>query len=71
MLPSQGLMFQLGVVIECSGTLLNFPLYSTFHLYLLHNRILPPLQPTSTTRTSGHCLGNIIAENLALFLTPC
>jgi hypothetical protein len=52
MLPSQGLMSELGVVIECSGTLLNFSPCSTFftterltssptHLYKKDERALP------------------------------
>jgi hypothetical protein len=28
--------------------------------------VLPQFQPTLTRRTSGHCLGNFIAVNLAL-----
>jgi hypothetical protein len=39
MLPSQGLMSELGVLIQCSGTPLNFSPCSTFHLYLLHTRM--------------------------------
>jgi hypothetical protein len=64
MLPSLGYMCELGVVLECSGTLLNFPSSSTFRLHFLHN--LPPFQPTFTRRTSGHCLGTFIAVNVAL-----
>jgi hypothetical protein len=37
MLPSLGLGCDFGVLIECSGTLLNFYPYSTFHPYLLHS----------------------------------
>jgi hypothetical protein len=32
-----------------------------------HPNVLPPLQPTCTRRTSGHCLGTFITVNLALF----
>jgi hypothetical protein len=56
MLPSLGLVCEFGVLIECSGTLLNFSPCSTFHLYLLLN-VLPPLHPTFTKRTSGDCWG--------------
>jgi hypothetical protein len=37
-LPSPGLMSELGVLIECSETLLNSSPCSTFHLYLLYFR---------------------------------
>jgi hypothetical protein len=37
--PSQGLMYEFGVLIECSGTPLKFSPCFTFHLYLLHSRI--------------------------------
>jgi hypothetical protein len=36
MLPSLGLVCEFGVLIECSGILLNFFHCSSFHLYLLH-----------------------------------
>jgi hypothetical protein len=60
--PSLGFVCDLGVLTKCSGTLLNFCPCSTFHLYLL----LPPLQPTFTRRTIGHCLGTFIALNVTL-----
>jgi hypothetical protein len=38
MLPCQVLMYELGVVIECSGPLPNICPCSTVHLYLFHFR---------------------------------
>jgi len=62
MLPSQGLMSELGVLTgRSSGTPLNFSPWSTFI-----STFFIPLQPTFTRRTSGHCLGTSIAANLAL-----
>jgi hypothetical protein len=37
MLPSLGLMCDIRVLTEYSGTLLNFSPCFAFHLYLLHN----------------------------------
>jgi hypothetical protein len=45
-------------------------LLSLLHLSSLPSsqpNILPPVQPTFTRRTNGHCLGTFIAVNLALF----
>jgi hypothetical protein len=64
MLPFKVLISELGVVIKCRGILLNFSPCSTFHLYLLHNRMyLPPFQP-NFTRTNGHCLWTFTTVDL-------
>jgi hypothetical protein len=61
--PSQGLMYEFGVLIECNGIPLNFsPCFTAEYL--------PPPQPTFTRRTSDHCLGTFLAVNLALAPSP-
>jgi hypothetical protein len=61
-------MSKLKIPIECSrlcSTSLLAPLLIAL-LSPLPNT-LPSLQPTFTRRTSGHCLGTNVAENLSLF----
>jgi hypothetical protein len=57
-MPSQGLLSELGVVIECSRNLPNFSPCSAFHLYLLRNRmsyLLP--NPPLPERRAGTAWG--------------
>jgi len=66
MLPSLGLVCEFWILIECNGTLLNFPLCSTL-IYTFFTAECLTSSPTQITRrTSRHCLGTFIAVNLAL-----
>jgi hypothetical protein len=67
MLPSLGLVCKFEVLTEYSGTLLNFPPCSTFHLYLLHNRTSYLLSNPSLSGLEGIAW---VPSNKMLFLRP-
>jgi hypothetical protein len=58
------------IVYERSKTLLNFSPCSTLHLTLSTSKCLTFTKPTSTRRTSGHCLGTFVAANLNISPPP-
>jgi hypothetical protein len=64
MLPSKGLMTEVGFVIECSGDLLKFSPCSTFHFYLLKNQ-MPCLLSNSPLPDERALPGDIHSHKLS------
>jgi hypothetical protein len=58
--------YYLDELIRSCSTSLLVPLLIV--LPSLHLNALPFLQPTFARRTSGHCLGSYVAENVSVFL---